>query len=323
MPFNKPYLPIPDQLALLSQRGMVISDQARAADALQRIGYYRLSAYWFPFREPVSNPGDNARLDTFLAGTEMQTIVELYVFDKKLRLLMLDALERIEIALRTDIALLLGQRGPWAHRDHNQFDQSFITPKRQHGRKKKPKAKSHADCLKRLDDLQGKANEDFAVHFRQKYPGEHMPIWMATELWDFGMLSHFLGGMKAADLSVLAARYGLPRWQLLPSWVRSLNFVRNVCAHHGRLWNRGLVDHPAQPKPGELPELSILASDQHARTRLYAAAAVTRFLLRVINPSTSWAERLKAHVATFPTNAHVSFQGSGFPNDWHEQPLWS
>ena len=98
--------------------------------------------------------------------------------------------------------------------------------------------------------------------------------------------------------------------------------MRNVCAHHGRLWNRGLIDHPALPKPGELPELDVLASDPLARTRLYAAAAVARFLLRVINPASSWPERLKAHVATFPASPHVSFQGSGFPNDWHEQPLW-
>ena len=109
-PFSKPYLSVPAQIALLKSRGLAITDNARAIAALERIGYYRLSGYWYPLRTSVvTNPG-SARViqDDFRSGSELGQIIDLYVFDKKLRLLTLDAIERIEVALRTDIALLLG-----------------------------------------------------------------------------------------------------------------------------------------------------------------------------------------------------------------------
>jgi abortive infection bacteriophage resistance protein len=100
---------------VLKSRGLGVSDDARAVAYLERIGYYRLSGYWYPFRiragtGPASVIGDN-----FRAGTEFGHVVDLYVFDKKLRLLMLDAIERVEIALRTSIAQILGPLGCWAH----------------------------------------------------------------------------------------------------------------------------------------------------------------------------------------------------------------
>ena len=118
-PFSKPYLPVAAQLALLKGRGLSITDDSRAAAALERIGYYRLSGYWYPLRvSTVSNPGGALIVgDDFRHGTEFGQIVDLYVFDKKLRLLTLDAIERIEVALRTNIALMLGQYSPVAHRD--------------------------------------------------------------------------------------------------------------------------------------------------------------------------------------------------------------
>src|SRR5690242_9811884 len=104
--YSKPYLSLPQQLALLESRGMQISDKPKALSYLERIGYYRLSAYWYPYRVPkiirLSDGSTEERGDgTFKTGTEFSQIIDLYVFDKRLRLLMLDALERIEIALRT------------------------------------------------------------------------------------------------------------------------------------------------------------------------------------------------------------------------------
>lgn len=124
MNYNKPWLSYSQQLDKLVERGLNVSDKNKAIECLERIGYYRLSGYWFPFRErsetccPLEKPthrkkfkkGGTERLvlDTFKAGASFQQAVELYVFDKKLRLLTLDALERIEVALRVDISHLLG-----------------------------------------------------------------------------------------------------------------------------------------------------------------------------------------------------------------------
>jgi abortive infection bacteriophage resistance protein len=322
MRYKKPFLGIDQQIVLLQERGMGITDPARAADYLKRIGYYRLSAYWYPFRRSSLRPDAAGKPqavveDDFRPGTEFATVLALYVFDKKLRLLMLDALERIEIALRTDVSLLLGERDPWAHRNPAVLHGNFTT-KRQGWNGKT----AHAEWLEKLDRVASRSKDEFAQHFRRKYPGSQLPIWMAVELLDFGMLSHFIAGMTVADQEVLARRYGLPRRELLTSWVRTLNFVRNVCAHHGRLWNRVLIDQPKPPHLGEVPEFDHLAGDRFAQERFYAAAAIARFVLRIINPTSGWAGRLQTHLATFPATAALGFSGSGFPNGWQQLPLW-
>lgn len=145
---------------------------------------------------------------------------------------------------------------------------------------------------------------------------------MAVELLEFGALSRFIAGMKLADQEVLASRYQLPRGDLLVSWLRTLTFLRNVSAHHGRLWNRPLVDQPKPPTPGEIVQLDHLAADRFAQERLYAAIAITRFILKCMNPTTSWADRLKEHIATFPRTCAITFAASGFPDGWESLGLW-
>lgn len=143
--YTKPHLPVPDQVSLLKRRGMIITDENKAADALHRIGYYRLSGYWHPMRkrQPYAAPGKPVFLDDFEQQAVFADVIDLYVFDKRLRLLMLDAIERVEVGLRVEMALLLSQRSPWAHRDPSQLDSRFV------GGRTRP---SHADWLQRLDE---------------------------------------------------------------------------------------------------------------------------------------------------------------------------
>jgi abortive infection bacteriophage resistance protein len=311
---------------------MAISDQAAAHACLERIGYYRLSGYWYPFRKshvsvnavtgailphPQTGRAQVIVEDDFRSGTAFQSVMDLYVFDKRLRLLFLDALERIEVALRVDIALLLGARDPWAHRHPNQV----------HGRFSKvvdPKTgeSEYQKWLDRLDKTFNRSKDEFAKHFKQKYRGEFPPIWIAIELWDFGMLSIFLGGMKHADQAQLATKYGMARPELLTSWVRNLNHIRNICAHHSRLWNRSPADQVSPPRPGENTLLDHLATNRFAITRVYASAVALQYLLRSVNPASSWGSRLKAHCATFPPGTALSLGNAGFPSEWQDLDLW-
>jgi abortive infection bacteriophage resistance protein len=270
---------------------------------LERIGYYRLSGYWYPFHQvrltPNHPPGYEV-LESFRPGTDFGKVFDLYVFDKRLRLLFLDAIERIEIGLRVDIALRLGARDPWAHRMPQHLHGNFTKrPDPRTGRIR------HQDWLQRLDDLTAQSREDFVRHFTAKYSSP-LPIWMVIELWDFGLLSHFLTGLQVADQTVIASKYGLPRRELLTTWVRSISHIRNICAHHSRLWNRSPTDQPKPPMAWEIPLLDHLAADHYGQTRLYAPAAVMQYLLRTINPTTSWGDRLRQHLATFP--AYPRFQ---------------
>lgn len=323
VPFTKPHLGIAQQLALIQSRGMAITDSAKAAQYLERIGYYRLSGYWYPFRQSQTVAGPAGKpvlqaLDAFRPGVEFGHAVDLYVFDKKLRLLFLDAIERIEVGVRVSVALLLGGRDAWAHRNPAQLHGNFA---------KKINYRTnqtfHQDWLQRLDESSRRSREDFVEHFRRTYSSE-LPIWMAIELWDFGLLSTFLSGMQFADRETIAGRYGVPREELLTSWMRSINHVRNICAHHCRLWNRSPSDQAKPPKPGEIALLDHLAGNQLAQKRLYAVAAVMQFLLRTINPSTSWGSRLKQHMASFPAGVPgIAIGHTGFPKDWETLPLWN
>ncbi|WP_288639090.1 Abi family protein [Comamonas kerstersii] len=122
--YAKPWTSYADQLRILQQRGMQVSDVAKALEYLGRIGYYRLSGYWHDMRQwQCDANGQRVVLDQFKPGTQFQDVVAL--FDKRLRLLVLDALERIEIALRVDLSYRLGQKGPFAYLDPANFNACF------------------------------------------------------------------------------------------------------------------------------------------------------------------------------------------------------
>ena len=343
---------------------MTITNEVRAKACLSRIGYYRLSAYWYPNRksESYTDPNDGRQktrvLDDFRDETHFSDALDFYVFDKKLRLLVMDALERVEISVRTDIAVFMGLHGSWVHRDasklHGNFSRPNVAPARikqiqalarQHPR---PNNQSIAvtvgvsikavnlvlrnpskaaqgkldEWLSRLDDKFKKSKEDFAKHFKKKYPNDEPPIWVAVELWDFGTLSHFFSGMKVVDRDEIAARYGIPSGDVLEGWLRNLNDVRNLCAHHSRLWNRNLPFIPTWPDQGQILDLDHLVGQTHSLSRFYASAVILRHLLLTINPTSTWAERLAEHVATLPNNPYVTLASAGFPENWVDQDIW-
>jgi abortive infection bacteriophage resistance protein len=295
---------------------MVISDRAKATEMLHRIGYYRLSGYWYPFRVTVSSPIGPIIGDNFRPGTELSTVIDLYVFDKKLRLLMLDAFERIEIALRVQLSLTLGKRGPLAHRDPAELHGNFA-------RRTDPATRTvlHQVWLQKTDDNFNTSREEFAKHFKKKYTGDRPPIWIACEAWDFGAMSYLYGGLQHSDATAVAAEYGLSA-EVLGSWIRAINVTRNICAHHSRLWNKPIPTQPRWPTPSSVPDLAHIAGNTHSLTRVYGTAALARFLLRQTSPTTTWPHRLKSLCDTFPPSQIVTLGSAGSPTGWKTQPIW-
>lgn len=313
MRYQKPFLSIAQQIALLEARGLEIGDRHLANQALEQIGYYRLSAYWYPFREIRQSQ----RTDAFLPNAKLQDAASLYIFDKKLRLLVLDAIERIEISLRTDIALTIGANGGWAHRDSQ-----FVHP-----RSSRPNRRGQIpfqEWMTRVDNCEARSRDEFVTHFRTKYTSERfLPIWMSVEVWELGLLSHFLTLMRYADISAISLRYGLPNANLLPTWTRTFTFVRNVCAHHGRLWNRSMVDQPSFPRPGTLPVFDHVAVNRPSQERLYGTLVILNFLVRQLNPNTQWHFRMKDLLQSFPASPLLSLTSAGFPAGWEREGVWN
>jgi abortive infection bacteriophage resistance protein len=315
-PYAKPYLTIPRQIALLESRGMRCRDHDAAASALRRYGYYRLSGYWYPFRHFDSASG--GVLETFKPGTCIEHAIALAAFDKKLRLLVLDALEQIEVALRVDVALIIGHHDALAHREARFLHPTFASrPNLATGQT------PHQEWLARHDKTIDRSHEDFVQNYKSKY-STPLPIWMAIELWDFGLLSRFIGLMTVPDRQNLAARYAIADWRLLESWVRSLGQIRNVAAHHSRLWNRALINlsTPKMPQAGTMAGLDHLHQNSFAQKRLYVVAAVIQHFIQQIELGSAWADSLSTLFATFPVLPDVEVGDTGFPQDWQKQPLW-
>lgn len=331
MPYAKPWESHTELLALLKQRGLAVSNDAKALGYLQRIGYYRLSGYWFDFRVrtevccPLERPAgrrkfkkgdtDKLVLDDFKAGANFEQAVNLYVFDKKLRLLVMDALERIEIALRADIAHLLGEKDAFAYLKPELFFSGFssdIDPKT-------GLTKHHAWLAKQAG-LISRSREKFIEHNKQKH-GLPLPIWIACEVWDFGAMSSLFAGMQPADQDAIAAKYGLNNGRILASWLRSLNYLRNVCAHHNRLWNRNIVDQPKLPSSTQVPWVSHFERDNHAKARPFMLFCIANQLLGCINPTSSWWARLTSLLEEeFPdmSNIGVTLRGMGVVEGWRK-----
>jgi abortive infection bacteriophage resistance protein len=314
--YSKPYLSIPHQLALIKSRGMVISDDALAQSFLNRIGYYRLSGYWYPYRQSnISNAGVTVS-DQFRSGTKFSEVVELYVFDKKLRLSMLDVIERIEIALRVQITLELGKSGPRAHRDAAALHPNFQRPAPQSSES------HHQKWLRLHDEAFARSKEEFAKHCKSKYPNEYPPIWIAAELWDFGAMSVLYSGMRKPAQQTIANFFNVPSFQIMETWLRALNVTRNICAHHSRFWNKPSTVQPRWPTAAEAPNLGHIAADTHALTRAYAIACMCAHFLKTINPNSGWIHRFKSLATTFPASSTVRIGAAGFPDDWEKANLW-
>lgn len=313
----KPWMSFADQLAQLEKRGMGVEDRAAALDYLERIGYYRLSGYWYPMRAIDTAAslaqGQAVRSNTFVDGTRFEDVVRLYVFDKKLRLLALDALERIELAVRVDVAHLLGQRDPKAHENpaclHGNFAKRLIARGPDAG-----KTEYQVWLAKYQALLHRARKEPFVQHHKQQYGA--LPIWAAIEVWDFGLLSKLFAGMKHADQQTVGAIYGAPDGQTFAQWLRSLNFVRNVSAHHSRLWNLNVVERSAVPADW-------LATLDNSRPFFYFS--LMQQLLNVICPNSTWGQRVAELLeGGFPNtqNRVLSLDDLGAVTGWAEAKPW-
>ena len=316
---NKPWKSFKDQLALLQKRGLVVDDEKAALDYLDRIGYYRLSGYWYSFRkleinQETKNKLSYIRKDEFMENSRFEDAVKIYVFDKKLRLLALDALERIELAVRVDIAHCLGEQDIHAYENTALFNGHFSKQAIQKGRDK-GKTK-HQVWLQRHSHMLDRARrEPFVAHYTQKYG--KLPIWVAIEVWDFGLMSKLYDGMKPADQITIANKYGAANGRAFAGWLRSFNFIRNVSAHHSRLWNVNVLERAAL-----LNDDSYWQQLNNARPFYYFC--LLKKTMDIICPNSSWGKRFEVLLGEFPDvgSQSVSLADFGVMEGWQEWNLW-
>ena len=296
--YDKPALSFTAQVALLQQRGLIVEDTAQAESALAGISYYRLSAYWHPFRQRDATGTIRSEL---IPGTSFFTVLALYEFDRKLRLLVMDALERIEIAIRTAVTYQLGMAyGPFGHENAAHFHPKF----------------DHAEWIRNLRQETTRSSDAFVTHYKTNYTGfPTMPIWMMTELLTLGALSRMYKGMGARDKKVVAAGFDLHP-KRVQDWLHVLTSVRNVCAHHSRLWNRELAIRPQAMNEPEWQSPLLPGLD-----RLFCVLLMLRFLLKQSGNGAAWRDAVNALVSPIAEEPRWR-NAMGLSGNWHEHPLW-
>jgi abortive infection bacteriophage resistance protein len=173
------------------------------------------------------------------------------------------------------------------------------------------------------DEAFDRSKEEFAKHFKTKYTGEVPPIWIAAELWDFGSMSFLYAGMKKPDQTEVAKTFNVTSFKVMTSWLHCINVARNICAHHSRFWNKPNAARPVWPSAADCPDLGHIENDRNSQARVYGLACICAHLLRTINPNSTWPNRFKSAVATFPFSTIVNIKSAGFPSDWEKANLWS
>lgn len=298
MKFTKPPLTYQEQIELLLSRGMKIDNHGRARRFLTHLNYYRLTAYWLPFEQ------DHAT-HTYKPGTTFDMVSELYIFDRELRLLVMDAIERLEVSIRSQWAYHLAHKyGSHAHLDASIFKSA--NPKWNH--------------QKNVQDLQESvrnSSETFIKHLRATYDEALPPIWAVCEIMTFGQLSRWYANLRhGSDRNAVAAIYDMDE-TILVSLIHNLSVVRNCCAHHSPLWNREFSIAWKLPnyRPAALkPNLNRLDGNH-----IYNSLAALAYMMDCINPGHHWKKRLGDLLRNHPS---VKDQTMGFPDNWRELPLW-
>ena len=298
--YPKPPLSISDQVSLLESRGLIIQDRPEAEFYLSQINYYRFAAYCLPFEK------DHAT-HQFQNGRTFNDVLNLYVFDRELRLLILDAIERIEVSLRTKMAYHLSHAHHSAH--PHLMPEVFLNPLF-YGR----------SICKLANDIQS-SKEEFIKHLTNKYEEILPPIWASVELMTMGQLSKWFSNIKERrDRQAISREYGLDE-VIVVSFCEHLALVRNHAAHHARLWNRDFTKTSMLPKIGTAELLNSVwtlpDTDRRGR-KLYNTLTMIGFFMDVICPGHQWKARLKQLI-----NDHqVSVSNMGFPADWATRPMW-
>lgn len=293
--FTKPALTLEQQVEQLLSRGMK-GDPAQMGRRLASVNYYRLSGYWYTYRNV-----DGSR---FIPGTDFEVVWGRYVFDRELRLLAMDALERFEVAVRARLAYEHAQAGgPFGY----DTDPAAIFEGR---------ADERAQFFKQLDDaVERNGHEAFIKHFRGKYQEDHArpPVWVAVEVLMFGDVVRLFRGSSHALQRRVADAFGVAA-KVMESWLKTLNVIRNICAHHGRLWNRELGVKPKIPRDEAWRTPVVVQPD-----RVFSVLTILAHLLWKIAPGSTWSLRVRDLVDGSPV---AELGQMGFPADWHRCEVW-
>ena len=273
-----------------------MKDEHKVENYLMNIGYHRLSAYIHPF---YKSPKKDLVLKK---GTTFEQVLTLYRFDKKLRILLFNEIEKIEIAIRSVLANIGCQ----------ELEEKFWITKPEYFANQEKFNQTLAIIEKELSS----SKEDYIEDFRQNFIEDYPPAWMITEVLSFGNLNYIYSNIASNRLMKRIAGYFGLKPQVFVSWLTVLANLRNMCCHHARVWNRDFMLNPAEPKKTKNAWIDTLKAD---KKRIYYRLCIIRYFLSSVSPNNNFNEKLSGLLADFPT---VDIAAMGFTLDWKNEKLW-
>ncbi len=295
MIYTNPPLDIPALLSVLKNKGLKIADERKAEKFLENVSYFRFDSYLRPMEQ--------AGMPQYKADASFEKAVSLYEFDSKLRLLIFSAIQTIEVSLRSKVInrFSLAHGAFWFMNPDVAVDKHKFT--------------ENLGALER--ELQ-RSKDDFIKEHYDKYGKEgYPPAWKLLDLASFGCLTKLY--FNFADTPVkkkIARSYEIPQHEILESWMKAINALRNACAHHGRIWNRIM---PVMPQlPASLKQPWIIDRPKVAN-RFYAVFCCVTYWLNAIQPANTLVHDFKALLAAYP---NIDTTAMGFPPQWQNENLW-
>ena len=295
IPFTKTYTSPAHLVQLLKARGLSIHNNQKAEHYLQYIGYYRLSAYMYPLLNALKSQHQ------FKPKASFGKVMMLYRFDKKLRLLIFNEIEKIEVAVRSAIVNIGSKMtgNPFWMTDCANFTNQARFSK----------------TLKLIEDEYSHSREDFILHFKETYSNPYPPSWILSEILPFGVMTNIYANIKDKKIKKrIAQSFGL---QAIPfeSWLTIVALIRNSCCHHARVWNKQNTIRPTMPNVVPLPWIT-LRSDP---LRIYFNLCIIKYFLNTISSGNDMKEKVQTLLTSF---SEVDVSAMGFPAGWEEEPLW-
>ena len=307
MRYTKKPLTVDEQIDRLERRGLNFSDRKLAKNYLQNISYYRLRAYTYPFQDNTDPDADHEFLRDDI---DFNDIIDLYVFDRRLRNLVFNELEKIEVAIRTQLSLVYSNmsKDPFWYLDRSWFSRA-----------------SDDDFGNLIDEVTSdvnRSNEDFIKHYKAKYDTPEMPpTWMSLEVVSFGTLSWMYKLLnKSPEKKQIALAFGIGNDEIFANWLHAFSNLRNCCAHHSRIWNRRFVVHLKLPYNTTQPFLTPGTLGTIKETKLFALLSAIKYVADILSPGNSFKDNLKKLL----NDRHqlLRLKEMGFPMDWESLPVW-
>lgn len=304
------------QVEKLKNRGLIVKDELLAEQYLRNISYYRLRAYTYPFQMNEEDK-EHVFLQTDIS---FEDVIELYHFDRRLSSLLFNVIEKIEVAMRTRIALTYSVDtgdGFWFLNDRMYFlHEKFLALTRNEvieGRR------YIGELMKEIE----RSNEEFIACYYDKYCAPAFPpSWMTLEVVSMGTLSKLFSALdkNVPSCKSIVKDLGLYKFEILRNWLHALSSLRNICAHHGRLWNRRFTIELEFPNRTEKPFLSREEIAGIRKNKLFGYLSVMLYLLQFISPESSFKANLLELLNSRPKL--VKLKEMGFPEQWQNYTLW-